>query len=299
MKHSNKIQGIIVFFSLIIIVDIGSGFLLRKNFSNINYGIHGLINRGLNSKKEILILGSSRAMHHYDPEVFEDYLGLSCYNTGIGGYGIFYNYALLNEIVKKNIPKIIILDLSPNILVDKNSYKKLNVLLPYFKEYESFSEIIKLDPKFSNLELISNLYIYNSTIYEFFRDYFTKELIVTDGYLPLKGTINKTKFTPFYNSDLMIDSKKLIYIKKIIELCHKNDIELIGVVSPTYLKFDRENKLISKVKPLFSDYNFDFFNYSDLPLLYGKREFFRDQIHLNDEGAQLFSEMFSEVISSD
>ena len=31
---------------------------------------------------DILILGSSKADHHYVPSVFEDSLGLSCYNAG-------------------------------------------------------------------------------------------------------------------------------------------------------------------------------------------------------------------------
>ena len=41
------------------------------------------------TKADLLVFGSSRANHHYVPEVFEDSLKLTFYNTGKDGSGIF------------------------------------------------------------------------------------------------------------------------------------------------------------------------------------------------------------------
>ena len=40
------------------------------------------------STEDVLIFGSSRAKHHYVPDVIEDSLKVSCYNTGEDGNGI-------------------------------------------------------------------------------------------------------------------------------------------------------------------------------------------------------------------
>ena len=61
-----------------------------------------------NDNTEIVILGSSRASHHYVPSILTDSLGMSCVNLGMDGKGILYNYALFNMLVQYNSPRIII-----------------------------------------------------------------------------------------------------------------------------------------------------------------------------------------------
>ena len=36
-----------------------------------------------------------RAAHYYVPQIFEDSLGLSCYNAGSDGMCIYYHYGIL------------------------------------------------------------------------------------------------------------------------------------------------------------------------------------------------------------
>lgn len=280
------IKYIILFFGIIFIIDFTCGRFLNKNFNNINFGDFGEINRGLKTDAEILIIGSSRAMHHYNPKILSEALNLSCYNAGIGGHGLFLNYAMLSENIKTNSPKIVILDLSPNVIVDKNSYSKLNSLLPYYEEHESFKEIIQLNPEFSKLELISNLYIYNSTLYDLVRGYFLESRNPNLGFSPLKDVINEKNFIPFYLDDEEIDNNKIIYFNKIINLCKSKNIKLIVVVSPTFTKFDRENRIINKFNHISEKNNIEFLDYSNF---YQKSEYFIDQLHLNGLGADIFT----------
>lgn len=295
MKSSN-IKYIILFISIILIIDILGGKILKSKFQNISFGTFGNINNSLKSKSDLLILGSSRARKHYDSKIFLKKTNLSCYNTGLEGHGFFYNYAILNEIVKNKKPKIVILDLSPNVIADNQSYNKLNILLPYYKDYNSFQEIIRLDPKFSKLELISNMYLYNSTLYNIFRSNVVNEIDDNYGFSPLKGEINKNNFKPFYYQNEKIDQNKFIYLNKIIKICNRNNIKLIGVISPTYLKYDTNNIIINKIKEIFKSNSLKLYDYSNFPKIYGNPKYFKDQLHMNFIGANIFSENLSNKI---
>lgn len=65
----------------------------------------------LGTHEDILIFGSSRALHHYNPKIIEDSLGMSCYNVGSGGQNIYYHLALLEATLERYTPKIAILEL--------------------------------------------------------------------------------------------------------------------------------------------------------------------------------------------
>ncbi len=287
MKPSIKYS--ILFLGLIIIIDLISDVILKKQFKQIKFGDYGVINKSLNSDAEILVLGSSRAVHHYNPSIFSEVLNKSCYNAGFGGQGLFLNYALLKESIKKHPPKTVILDLAPNIIDDKKAYTKLNLLLPYYNNHKAFKEIIQFNPEFSKLEIVSSLYVYNSTLYDFSRSMLLKENESNLGFKPLNGQINDSNFNPFFLENEEIDPNKIIYLNKIINVCKINNIKLIGVVSPTYLKFDKRNLIINKLKKVFINNDLEFYDYSNHSKFYQKKYYFKDQLHLNGIGADNFS----------
>jgi len=294
MKQSMKYG--LLFLGLIIIIDLISGLIFKKQFKQIKFGDYGIINKSLSSDAEILVLGSSRAVHHYNPKIFSKALNKSCYNAGFGGQGLFLNYALLKESIKNHPPKVVILDLAPNIIDDKKAYTKLNLLLPYYKNYTAFKEIIQLNPEFSKLELISNLYIYNSTIYDFTRSLLLKEKEANLGFEKLNGQVDSSSFKPFFLENNEFDENKMNYLNKIIKLCKTENIKLVGVISPTYLKFDKNNRIVNKLKIIFNENNIEFYDYSNAAKFYQKTIFFKDQLHLNNLGADIFSNDLVEKI---
>ena len=290
---------IILFLGFIVVIDYSSGIYIEHKFSKISFGDYGTINRGISTKAEIIILGSSRAQHHYNPDVINSSLKKSIYNTGLGGHGLFYNYAVLHEILKTNKPEMVVLDISPNIIVDPQAYSKLNILLPYYDQSEAFREIIQLNPKFSRLELFSNLYVYNSTLYDLLRTTFSKSNTIENGYKPLNGEIDENNFSPFYlEAKDEMDSNQMLYLSKIIELCQTNNITFLGIVSPTYKKFDVSNRIIYNVDSIFTKNNLHLYDYSSYVPLYNKSKYFKDQLHLNMEGTAIFSEEISRILSS-
>lgn len=292
------IKYIVLFFGIILIIDVLGGIFFKRNFHNITFGFYGKINNSLKSDSDLIILGSSRAMHHYNPEILSKTMNLSCYNSGFGGYGLFLNYAVLSERIKIKIPKVVILDLSPNtMIIGENSYSKLDKLLPYYDKYPSFNEIVQLNSKFSKLEVLSNLYIHNSTLYDFIKNQLNDSKN-KNAFDPLNGQLNKKYFKPFFLQDVeYFDKNKILYLNKIINLCKKNNIKLIGVVSPTYLKFDRNNRIINELKSIFHNENLVFFDYSNYSKLYQDPKYFIDQLHMNELGAEKFSEELANKIN--
>ena len=63
-------------------------------------------------KEDIIIMGSSRAIHHYVPRIIADSLGMSCFNAGQDGNGIILQYGRWKMISERYTPKLIIYDVN-------------------------------------------------------------------------------------------------------------------------------------------------------------------------------------------
>ena len=76
------------------------------------------INHIIRTKYDAYIFGASRASHHYDPSIIEDKLGLSCFNAGDDGKNATYQLGILQMLLKKHTPKLIVYeigDLTPSL----------------------------------------------------------------------------------------------------------------------------------------------------------------------------------------
>ena len=85
MKNKN-IQFITLLIVFIVILDFAVGTVYKAlYFSEKSRQNDRLIHSVLGTNEDILIFGSSRALHHYNPQIIEDSLGMTCYNVGSGG----------------------------------------------------------------------------------------------------------------------------------------------------------------------------------------------------------------------
>ena len=130
---------ITIVFTIVFVLDLSIGRTLRYFYFKESSGLHYRTTFSMDSTKaNILIFGSSRATHHYVPEVFESSLKDSYYNTGRDGNGIFYQLAVLRSILKRYNPKVIILDYYPGSLEKK-------VMIDYLPYYHIIGIIKKLE----------------------------------------------------------------------------------------------------------------------------------------------------------
>jgi hypothetical protein len=249
---------------------------------------------------EVLIFGSSRANHHYVPNVFEEGLKMSYYNTGRDGNSILYNYAVLKSILRRYTPEIIILDIRPHdFYFNSKGYERLSSLLPYYLNHQEIRSILNLRSPYERIELLSSIYPFNSSIITIGignlsinqqRKYDNK------GYIPLDGKMKETDLIAFQDPAGTIDTNLLLALDSISEQCFRNNIKLFLCNSPFYFE-TTETKIDTLVRSIVGKYNFKYFDFSNEPDFMCRPDLFRDKSHLNNDGARCYSSMVLDSIS--
>jgi hypothetical protein len=286
-------KSIFLLFILIILFDQICGSLLRKYYFSQTSGLGYRTTYSIDSTQaEILVLGSSRANHHYVPEVFEDSLDMSFYNTGRDGNFILFNYALLKSILKRYTPKIIILDINPNeIFLNQDRYDRLSSLLPYYKDHHEIRDIVQLRSPYEKLKLISAIYPFNSSLFTIGIgnfEYNKTRKGDRKGYVPLYKKLNDTTLITLKQIDLPIDSIKLKVINSIAELCKDKNISLFFINSPVYARSE-QSRSINIIEQILQKFNAKLVNYTNDSFFLNNPSLFQDISHLNEKGAAIFS----------
>jgi len=276
------------------------GLSLEKLYDTSKYQEIAKIRYTIDSTKEdILIFGSSRAQHHYIPDTITKYTGMSAYNCGVGGQGLAFSYIQIHETLKRYKPKLIILDLSPNILFDPLSDQKLKVLLPYYNKDSVIENILTNGSLFEKFKFSFRIYPYNGTAFNIMRAYLHYNQDLYKGYIPLQGIIdtNAIKEARYTHDQLLnFPNKQNAFINRIINECKQNNVGLIFVVSPIYATGKDEKKIIDNIKKLSACHSIEFENFSDDLEFKENRTFFKDSHHLNAKGASYFSEFLSQKL---
>lgn len=286
---------------LFIVFDYFIGGLSEKMYYNSKYGVyHRQIYSLRESKEEILVLGSSRAAHHYVPQLFEDSLGMSCYNAGSDGMCIYYHYALLaSRIYRGCPPKLVICDvMGTDAEVSTGATFSLDAALdrlaPHYDETPEIEELFAINGWKEKFKLLSKTYRYNSKLVQTIKCNFIP-WPEDKGYEALYGAMDENSENDIPEINSTIEDKKLIYLHKLIKICRDNNVHLILCSSPYYNQpITQGIRLIKKHAEKEKIPFFDFSDYEDLQ----KREFYRDVSHLNDKGAHLYTSAVLNAIKS-
>ena len=291
---------IALFFGIVIVFDIGYGLLCDDLLSHAKGG--NMKSVDVSAKKQtadVVIMGSSRAHHHYVPAVIERTLGLTSHNAGVDGNGIVLATGLYDMMVKRYTPKIIIYDVTSTFDInvysqDGNNTRYLGWLRPYFND-PNIREILIRVSSTERYKNFSTMFRYNSKFVDLVKDQFIIGDFTSDGYAPLNG---KMKVEPEKNHDkektASIDTLKLNMIEDFITNVIKTDCKLVFVVSPKYGV--RSSSNFNPIKDLCERYGVEFWDYYADPQ-FQKLDYFNEPMHLNHQGAQLFSEVISKRLT--
>lgn len=294
---------LLMFIIIIILLDFTIGRILKfyyfKQHSGYLYRTTYAIEE---TSADILVFGSSKASHQYNPKIFEEKLGLSCYNVGRDGSSIFYQYAILQSVLKRYTPKIIILDISREFEKKKESYDRISMLLPYFDEHPEIHPIINMKSPFEKNKLLSKIYPYNSMVFTIIAG--NVDLIMDRhkdiaGFLPLqkkwKSPI-KVKPSPV---QFKFDTTKINIYESFIKKCLNSHLKLYIVCSPDYYILTGIGKSNYIAKKIAEKYKVKFLDYSRDTLFMNNMSYFADISHLNETGAGIFSKIIANEIASD
>jgi hypothetical protein len=289
---------VVLFLALLITADFITGSILKylyfRQSSGWDYGTKYSIE---DTRSDVLIFGASRAQQQYIPDFIEDSLGLSCYNIGRDGMPLFYHYAVLQGVLKRYTPKVILLDCEYGVLKkSESSYERLSCLLPFYKTHPEMRSIIELRSPFEKYKLQSHTYPYNSLIFKVLAGNLPsgkKKNATNKGYIQLNNSLNEPIKTIDYTEKYELDSLKVSMLQSFIDDCKKRDIKLFLLCSPYYINPIGTDYSMTVIQESALTNKIDWMDYSKKELFTSNSKLFDDTVHVNFTGAKIFSAMLA------
>lgn len=245
--------------------------------------------------EEILLFGTSRILHAFDPTIIKDSVEMSIYNCGIsGGKNIYTHYMLLNYLLKHHVPRIIVLEINPEDFLQSEEPYSINKFSHFYGRDEVCDSFMTQVSQDKGL-LFSNLYRYNVISKDLLTGLFRYHTYRShDGYEPR----DRPKID-FYKSQLIkrkyfesnIDYKRLEICDEFFSKCLETGIQLILVTFPEYTIIDEH--YFDPVRAIAEKYQIPFFDYHYRLGFENYPEYFVDKLHLNTKGAEILSSIFA------
>ena len=282
-----------VFFAIVAAVD----FSLGKVFSSLQAGKAGG-RTGVEyyacrkATEEVIVMGSSKASHHYVPALITEGLGMSCFNAGQDGNGIILQYGRWKMLSERYAPKLLIYDINPTFDLGVNdNMTYLDRLKPFSGDRAVADYIASLFP-LERIKLLSGMYRFNYKFLELAADCLRKGDYLSDGgYIPLTGRIRPeivAQEPAAKLASLDTDPVKLGCLEQLLREAKDKGTEVIFVVSPAWRGGNYTADAYRCVSDLARSYGAGFYEYVDSALC-DEPDLFEDSSHLNDLGARAFT----------
>lgn len=253
--------------------------------------------------EDVVLIGSSRCSHHYVTSIIKDSISsftndsTSVYNAGIGGKYANSNFCAIESIVNRYTPKLIILDIS-DVIYCYTKVSDIEFSSPHYttnKVVKQYLDSLGLKEKIC---MQSSLYRYNIKLLRILANKLQRSDADNDGYEPLynimKTTSSKKDDEKEKNCAMSVPEYTEHNFQRMYKVCKEKGIKLILICSPRY-NSSSENKIIAmeckKAGIPFYDYlGDDYFN--------AHPELFQDEVHLNNEGAHIFTKRMIEDLKT-
>ena len=285
------IYSILILLVMVIVGDWAVGRWLRHIYEHTHCDEIGRLNYISDSvTADIVVLGSSRALHHYVPSIITDSTGLSCFNCGFENEGIVFHYALLRQLQQRYQPRLIVYELTYDYDIQYLSWRPASLKHIHTMGYlRCRDSILRSVDSWERVKMLSQIYPYNSiaftalasrkpTIYD--------SALVDNGYIPQFKRMQPDPNWEFHPQkwDEQIDTLKVSYLKKMIT---ENAGHLLVAVSPRYLS--PEDNIYGLVQQLCNENGVPFVCMVSDPVISRDISLWEDDGHLNHTGAQMFT----------
>lgn len=297
---SRFIKNLLLLLLLIIVADYIIGKWLEYAYFHIQSGTeYKTIYVMGKAKEDMVLLGSSRAYHHYQPHILENKLGRSIYNGGRDGAGLLYHYAMYQQLRKNGHTKAILLDMTIDEL-DKRSvtYEHLNALAPFYNRYPEVRSLLQLRSPYEPIKLKSSLYRFNSLPFYIAVYNRSSDDAANKGFKPLHNKLNTSLGTlqpSAYTTE--VDTVLLNYFKQLLKEVKNDKVELYVCISPYYIRIPYPTPSMKKMKELCLEANIPFMDFSNHPAFMQHPGLFNEPIHLNEDGAIRYSHLLADTLS--
>lgn len=302
------LQKILIFTTLWFIISYIADFfvtnLIKKSNAREIVVWQDLFNSKIDA--DIIVLGSSRAVNHYNPLYMDSVLNLKCYNLGQCGKLVdmdFLRYKLYKK-YNNTQPKIIIWDVFHNSLGKSDGFLDA-ILTPYIHEDRMFEALKQSDSTITYADKYLPLIRYWKKSY-IFQYAFKNTFYDNNPYRGFSGEVRTWQPNGMENikdgSLVCKREEKIIdeFINTIREM-QSDGAEIFLVYSPFFCRGKNKVKELDDMVKLFDSIAENehcyFINFiSDSICL--DSSFFYNSTHMNVEGAKQFSIKLSNIINS-
>jgi hypothetical protein len=257
------------------------GFITRK--------IKDLVN--INTV-DVLILGSSCAYRGYDPRIFRQ-SGIEIFNFGTSGQTPIQTIYIVDNYLNKINPKVVIFDILPDKFADEGLESTLDFTT-------NGLDISPMDYNSRNIKVF-NTYLYARV----FKKYISEKIINTDfngtyvtgGYVENNKRFSRNELDTIKNKSCILLPKQLAAFEKAIDKVKENsDIKLLFVQSPISKNLYDARQNNEALDQLFAKYG-TYYNFNKILTL--PDSLFYDDMHLNQNGVNVFNKKLIEMIGKD
>ena len=295
------IVGILVVILSLAIVDFCVGLVGNQLMKMVpDYSIQNVVkdNFCLNRvDADIVIIGSSRGQNAYVPAMLRDsinqYVGrnYSLYNGAIEGKTVYASSCTIESILARYSPKLIVFDITQRECSGARK-KEMDYSIVNYHNNEYVKQYVDRLGVRERLLAQSNLYRYNRKLIGILASF--SQSGSKDGYRPKynKMTEDSTADMTIIKTAKPMDDYCVKSIERVMMSAKDKGVLLIMAFSPMLLPDDRNDDLLE----LCSRYDTPCVDYYDFETFNLHPEYFNDPIHLNDDGAHLYSKMFFEEI---
>lgn len=248
---------------------------------------------------DIVIVGSSRAAHHYVSTMIADSLGCSVYNVGRDGCFFSDNLCVANAILDRYSPKKIVLEVA-NDCLDEGVKTSVEGMFPYYWKYDYIKNVIDTEIGWqAPIQLSSKLYAYNGNSFKLI-GYGLKGLLCGRTADPLKGYaplpyVEKRVPLELKESEVsgahIISDLKCKQLKNLLEKANKKGVEMILICSPVFKKTMGNSESKEVLKKLCEEAGAEYYDYSSEQIFLDHPEWFKDGTHMNNKGALVYTRM--------
>jgi hypothetical protein len=291
---------------IVFLADRGIGGLMSHFYFRLRHGEQARTTLVMDSiRAPLVVLGSSRAAHHYIPSIITDSTGLAGYNAGKDQQGLFYSLAIWRSILSRYRPQWLILDLTPIAFApNQTGLDELSILLPYYRGHPEIRAVLNKRSRWEWLKTHSSLYCYNSLPLQIVFNNLSGagDSGVINGYIPKDQPMTRSPAKVFTEQELADppDSAIVRAFLDIISLSESSRCKLVVVVSPAYFPLAEGSSTTRLARTLCRDHGVPFFDYSGgAPVtasavrgsarFSGNPALFSDELHLDHAGAELFT----------
>lgn len=270
---------------------------------------------------DLIFLGSSHSYCTFDPEYFDEHMGVYSYQLGTPLQHPDTSYYMMKEVLENKSPKSLVLEVYWDMLDDEFELKQADMFLSALKNKElkkkykedvfPLNEKIKYGLKsvryqqdvsaYYNKKLtdfVDKYKINKNPVSDYVEYYKDRGFLYTERLMPNEELYTTNQFRNMNAAKWVINQTQKEYIIKLKNLCNKNGVKVYFVTAPIAnisMEYIENYEIINeKISELAEELEVPYIDYNIINKnenLLSNNNFY-DDAHLNNSGAVIIQEHF-------